>query len=320
MGGIKVVGLGALNLDRLYRVERIIEDGETVIRQAESSPGGSAANTIYGLTKLGISTGFVGAVGDDGEGERLVNDFREAGVDLCGLKVKAGAKTGAVICLSDSLNRRSLYVMSGANSLLNLEKMDFHYINQAEILHLTSFADKQQFKLQLELVKKIDPKVKLSFSPGALYAPKGLKVLEPLLARTSVLFINQDEIRRLTGEDFVAGAKTCIKAGCQTVAVTLGKGIRYKNAVISTYIKDVRSDYVVESESRKSKVADTTGAGDAFASGFLYGLLEGKGLEECGRLGDTVAQFCISKPGARQGLPTLPQLVQRYQEQYSEPL
>ena len=58
MNNIEVVGLGALNIDHFYRVERILEDGESVVTAVESYPGGSAANTIYGLAKLGLSTGL----------------------------------------------------------------------------------------------------------------------------------------------------------------------------------------------------------------------------------------------------------------------
>ena len=75
----------------------------------------------------------------------------------------------------------------------------------------------------------------------------------------------------------------------------------------------------VESTSRNivSKV-DTTGAGDAFASGFLYGLVKGKGLEECGHLGDIVAGSSVTKLGTRQGFPTLNELAQRYQELHTK--
>jgi sugar/nucleoside kinase (ribokinase family) len=65
---------------------------------------------------------------------------------------------------------------------------------------------------------------------------------------------------------------------------------------------------------------DTIGAGDAFACGFLYGVVNSKGLEECGRLGDIVAQFSISQTGARKGLPTLKQLASRYLELYQKKL
>ena len=70
MSNIEVVGLGALNVDHMYRVERILDDGETVVNEAKSFPGGSAANTIYGLAKLGVNTGYTGVVGDDEEVER----------------------------------------------------------------------------------------------------------------------------------------------------------------------------------------------------------------------------------------------------------
>lgn len=78
---IEVVGLGALNIDHLYRVERILEDGESVVNETLSSPGGFAANTIYGLARLGVATGFCGIVGDDAEGRILIEDFAKDGVD-----------------------------------------------------------------------------------------------------------------------------------------------------------------------------------------------------------------------------------------------
>ncbi|MFC1958641.1 carbohydrate kinase family protein [Chloroflexota bacterium] len=79
------------------------------------------------------------------------------------------------------------------------------------------------------------------------------------------------------------------------------------------YVADAHDEYVIESAKVVPK-KDTTGAGDAFAAGFLYGLLTGKGLEECGRLGSIAAQFSITKMGARQGLPTLDELSRHYQE------
>ena len=79
----------------------------------------------------------------------------------------------------------------------------------------------------------------------------------------------------------------------------------------NSYIRDIENEYIVEPSNKGTISAlETTGAGDAFATGFLYGLLRGRGLEECGRLGDIVAQFSITKVGARQGLPTLNELSQ----------
>ena len=329
MSSIEVVGLGALDIDHLYQVERILDDGEAVVNEAKSSPGGSAANTIYGLAKLGGDTGFTGVVGNDADGEIMVQDFQKVGVDTSQIRVKHGAKTGSVLCLSDRLGRRSLYVVPGANNLLAIDDLDLSYINRARIFHLSSFADDRQFKTLLELMDKLDPSLEISFSPGALYAVKGLKALGLILARTYVLFINQNEIQQLTGKDVISGAESCLKQGCRIVAVTLGKGtklelgkgVAHRTVTAVGYIRDTENEYIVEpSKQNIVPQADTTGAGDAFAAGFLYGLLKGKGLKECGRLGDIVAQFSITKIGARAGLPTFNELARRYQELYSEQL
>ena len=81
---IEVVRLGALNIDHLYRVERILEDGESVVNETLSSLGGSATNPIYGLARLGGAIGFCGIVGDDAEGRIFIEDFEKASVDTTG--------------------------------------------------------------------------------------------------------------------------------------------------------------------------------------------------------------------------------------------
>lgn len=323
MKPIEVIGLGALNMDYLYRVEHIIGDGETVVKEVKSSPGGSAANTIYGLAKLGVNTGFIGVVGDDADGKLLIQSFQKAGVDTPQIGVKAGAKTSSVLCLCDKLGRRSLYVVPGANNLLSMEDLDLTYINQARMLHLSSFTDDKQFQIVLELMDRLS--TRLSFAPGSIYARKGLKALTPILNKTYVLFINHYEIQQMTGEDITTGAESCLKQGCSIIVVTLGKGMILKsgkeinNAIC--YIRDADQEYIVKSDRRdKISEVDTTGAGDAFAAGFLYGLLNNKGLEECGLLGDIIARFSIGRMGARQGLPSLNQLAQRYHQLYAEQL
>jgi len=323
MSNIEITGLGALNIDHLYKVERILDDGETVVSEAKSSPGGSAANTIYGLAKLGVNAGFTGVVGDDAEGKILIQDFQKAGVDTSQIRVKPGAKTGSVVCLSDRLGRRSLYVTPSANNLLTMDDLDLTYINQARMLHLSSFADNRQFKILLELMDRLDLSTKLSFAPGALYARKGLKALAPILSKTHILFINRNEIKQLTGEDIINGAESCLKQGCSIIVVTLGKGtslelgkgISRRTVTAIGYIRDAETELAIQPSNQDVvSQADTTGAGDAFATGFLYGLLRGKGLEECGRLGNIVARFSITKLGTRQGFPTLNQLAQRHRE------
>ena len=314
MAKIEIVGLGAMNIDRLYQVDEIVADGEQLVTDFVSFPGGSAANTIYGLAKLGVKTGFVGVVGTDEDGEKLIKDFNAVAVDTGQIRLKQAMKTGSTICFSDRLGKRAIYVSPGANSLLSTEDIDLAYLNQAKMVHLSSFADAKQFKLQVDLVKKLRNSVKVSLAPGMLYSVRGMKALAPLLEKTSIVFMNRDEIEQLTGKDFRAGAQECLKLGCLIVVVTLGRGLtKGKAKTITAYICEAGKNYEIESkiEDLQSRL-ETTGAGDAFAAGFLFGFLRGKAVEECGLLGDTIARFAINKVGARIGLPTLAQLSQRY--------
>ena len=314
MTGIEIVGLGAMNMDRVYRVDEIVADGEQLVTDSEAVPGGSAANTIYGLAKLGVKTGFVGAVGRDEDGEELIQNLETVGVDTSQIRVKQDVKTGSTICFSDKLGRRALYVSPGANNLLASEDITLAYFNQARMVHLSSFADEKQFNLQAGLVKEMGASVRVSLAPGMLYVTKGLEALAPLLEKTHIILVNRDEIERLTSREFRAGARECLNLGCQIVVVTLGKGFTTDKAkTITGYIRDAEQEYEIEPEEQGvESQSETTGAGDAFAAGFLFGLLRDKRIEECGLLGDIMAGFAISGIGARKGLPSLAQLSQRY--------
>jgi ribokinase len=311
MAKTEVVGLGAMNIDRLYQVDEVLTDGEQTVKNFVSRPGGSAANTVFALAKLGTKTGFVGAIGPDEDGKTLLADFMSIGVDTSQIKTKKTA-TGSTICLSDKLGRRAIYVSPGANSSLNLKDLNISYLNRTKIVHMSSFADDRQFRLQISLAGKL--KCPISLAPGMLYASKGLKTLTPLLERAHIAFMNREEVIRLTGKDYSAGARQLVKIGCRIVVVTLGRGLpRGKNKAATAYIRDNRKEHEVISEKafRKSTF-ETTGAGDAFAAGFLLGFLKGKKIEECGCLGDIVAGLAIKKVGARTGLPTLSQLSREY--------
>jgi ribokinase len=314
MASLDVVGFGAMNIDHLYKVDELVIDGEQLVGGIESLPGGSAANTIYGLAKLGVKAGFVGAIGSDDDGKQLITDFKAAAVDTSQIRIKQEAKTGSTICLSDKLGGRTIYVSPGANNLLGPEDIDLAYLNQAQMVHLSSFADDRQVNLQIDITEKLSTSVMVSLAPGMFYVARGMKALAPLLERTHIVFMNLEEIERLTGKDFKAGARELVKSGCRIVVVTLGKGIQKdKDGIVTAYIYDGKEEYEFESEKdSQTSTLETTGAGDAFAAGFLFGFLRGKGLAECGLLGDIMASFVIGEVGARKGLPSLAKLSQKY--------
>ena len=316
MNNLEVVGLGALNADNICKVKRILDDGEAAAEEANTFPGGSAANTIYGLAKLGLKTGFIGAVGDDAAGSLILDDFNSVGVDTSQISVKNGQASGSTICLSANDGKRSIYVNPGANSLLQGNDINLDYINNASLVHISSFAKPGQLELVKEVIAGIKPVVKISFSPGELYASMGLEALSTVLKKTHLLFANRSEIETLSGKDIMTGAEMCIEKGCHTVIVTMGKGEIIGNDGQKTaicYIRDADSEYVIEPSSNDDiNIVDSTGAGDAFAAGFLYGWLKGKKTRECALLGEIVAGFSMEKLGARQGLPTPARLEERY--------
>ncbi|MFP3974855.1 MAG: carbohydrate kinase family protein [Chloroflexota bacterium] len=334
-----VIGIGAMNLDRLYRVDRVLEEGETgrqdetdretptpagSAREEQTSAGGSAANTIYGLAKLGIGTGFVGAVGNDPDGQKLVESLQTVGVDTSNISVKDKVHTGSAICLVDNEGRRAIYVSPGANTLLTKQDFSTDYLSQANIIHLSSLAGEEPFRLAQDIVASLPLSVTLSFAPGALYTAKGINSLKWILKRTNLLFTNREEMEGLTGLEFSTGAQKCLDEGCRTVVVTLGAGIETGDKTPATcYIRNEEQELFINppsADKQELPIVDTTGAGDAFIAGFLFGMLRGKELEECGLLGNLVARFCITMMGAREGLPSLDELTEKYSQLYNRDL
>jgi ribokinase len=293
------VGFGGLNVDKLFKVNKIAKaEEESFIMDCEEACGGSAANTIVGLARLGCKVGFIGKVADDREGKMLVKDFCIEGVDTKGIMHSKHGRSGAVMGFVDEKGDRALYVDPGVNDTIEFDEINMEYAFQTRFLHLTSFVGEKSFQTQKKLVEMLPQNVKLSLDPGELYARKGT-MLEPIIEKTFVLMPNLNELELLTKTaDYRKGADVLLKKGVEIVAVKLGgKGC---------YVTDGRENHLIEAF--KVKVVDTTGAGDAFCAGFLYGLISGKSLYECGKFGNFVASRCIMKMGARPGLPYLKDL------------
>jgi ribokinase len=294
------VGFGALNVDKLFKVNEIAcAEEEGFIINCEEACGGSAANTIVGLARLGCKVGFIGKVASDREGEILIEDFSRENVDTKGIICAKNGRSGTAMGFVDKKGERALYVDPGVNDTIELDEINRSYAFQTKFLHLTSFVGEKSFETQKKLVEALPKSIKVSLDPGELYARKGMKALEPMIRRTLVLMPSLKEIELLTGtSDYKKGAEVLLEKGVGIVAVKLGsKGC---------YVTDGKENHLIEAF--KVKVVDTTGAGDAFCAGFLYGLINGKSLLECGRIGNFVASRCIMKIGARTGLPKLKDL------------
>ena len=289
-----VIGFGALNLDKIYRVDKIPrEDEEGFVKDVEFHPGGSAANTIVGLSRLGFKTGYIGKVGSDGDGELLLKDLKNENVDVSGV-IKAEGRSGNALIFVDEKGNRAILVDPGVNDTIKFDEINLKYVSKFKLLHLTSFICKNgldSFLSQKKLVNSLD--MKISFDPGMVYVERGLDDLIEILKNTTIFMPNKTEIEMLFKEDYKKAARMATELGIEVVVVKLGKE--------GCYIYDGKDEVFVNAE--RVRAVDTTGAGDAFNAGFIFGYLKGMDLESCGKLGNLVASLNIRKVGARAGLP-----------------
>jgi len=300
MKAFDVIGFGALNVDRLFKVNKIVgAEEEGFITDCEEACGGSAANTIVGLARLGCKVGFIGKIANDREGKMLLDDFHKEGVDTEGIACAGKGRSGVAMGFVDQKGDRALYVDPGVNDTIDLNEIDWKYVSRLKFLHLTSFVGEKSFQAQKGLVAKLPENVKVSLDPGELYARKGWDGLESLLKRAFIVMPNSAELELLTGiKGYTKGAEFLLNKGVDVVAVKLGNQ--------GCYVADSNENHVIESFGVKA--VDTTGAGDAFCAGFLFGLISKRNLYDCGRIGNFVASRCIMKMGARTGLPRIKDL------------
>lgn len=300
MTGFDAIGFGALNVDKLFKVNRIASaEEESTIIDCEEACGGSAANTMVALARLGSKVSFIGKVARDREGKMLLEDFRREGVDTANMIVAKRGRSGNVVGFIDEKGGRALYIDPGVNNDIELPELCTERILQTRFLHLTSFVGRKSLQTQKELVQTLPRNVLVSFDPGAVYARLGINELRPIIRRTHVMMPNLNELKLLTGKaDYRRGAKFLLEEGISAVAVKLGAQ--------GCYVTDGRESRLIEA--CKVKVVDTTGAGDAFCGGFLYGLIKKKSLYDSGRIGNFVASKCITKVGARTSLPRVKDL------------
>jgi len=296
----EVIGFGALNVDKLYSVENIAsKDEESFIKDETDTPGGSAANTIVGLSRLGCSTSIIGKIAEDEDGDLIEYNLAINGVYSNNLIYSETGSTGKCLGFVDSQGERCLYIDPGVNDEIRIDEINPLNIMRCKIMHYTSFVG-DSFKTQIELLDKLNDQCVLSFDPGMLYVQKGFDELKPILERTNILLINESELRLLCNNNKSSLKELAIgflDLGIETIVVKQGsKGVFAMN-----------NQEDCEVESYECDVVDTTGAGDSFNSGFLYSYLKGYDLEKSCRIGNWVASKSIEGFGMEK-FPTLKDL------------
>ena len=296
----EVIGFGALNVDKLYSVENIAsKDEESFIKGETDTPGGSAANTMVGLSRLGCSTSIIGKIAEDEDGDLIEYNLAVNGIYTNNLIYSETGSTGKCLGFVDTDGERCLYIDPGVNDEIKLGEINPLNIMRCKIMHYTSFVG-DSFKTQIELLENLNKDCILSFDPGMLYVQKGFDELKPILDRTDLLLINESELRLLCNNNESSLKELAIgflDMGIETIVIKQGsKGVFAMN-----------KQETCEVESYECDVVDTTGAGDSFNSGFLYSYLKGYNLEKSCQIGNWVASKAIEGFGMEK-FPTLKDL------------
>lgn len=308
---VDVIGFGALNVDKLFHVTTIAQiDGESYIMDEENSPGGSAANTIVGLSKLGCSTSYIGKIADDNEGDLLEYNLMINNVLLNNLIYSDTGNSGKVLGFVAENGDRALYVSSSVNEEISIDEINPLNVNSAKILHYSSMFG-ESFNTQKELLKLLNDDILLSFDPGLLYAEKGVDELKEFLERTNILLINETELKILFEEHYSNKLNKKIgELSFRDLAVLV------RDSGIDTVVvkRGANGAYAINSKDEEVKIpafkcdaVDTTAAGDSFNSGFLYSYLKGYDLAKSCTIANWVASKSVQAMGVS-GQPNLEEL------------
>ncbi|MFX1449904.1 MAG: carbohydrate kinase family protein [Promethearchaeota archaeon] len=290
---IDVTAIGAALVDLVAVVERFPEiDDEVYVPQLQTKCGGSAANFSVACARLGLKSAFIGKLGSDAFGDRLIQDFKNENVNTDGIVFTD--KIGTGICYAAvSGAERKLYAFSGAANILQPKEIRKEIITSSRLIHLASLKNIEPLEKAAEIAKELQ--IQVSLNPGALIADQGLKKIQRLISLTDIYISPQDELIKLMEVDSLQDAlKTLFNIGPKIAAITLGS----KGSLIA----DKKKEYKIPPYDVKP--LDTTGAGDAFSAGFITGILNNQKLEICGKMGNAVAAIKIQHIGAREGLPT----------------
>ncbi|MEI8225242.1 MAG: adenosine kinase [Bacteroidota bacterium] len=261
---------------------------ETVNFNRNLASGGSAANTIHGLAMLGVNTGFIGSIGKDELGDFFENDMKNAGINT--MLSRRNSVTGTAVALISPDSERTFATYLGAAVELEATDLDPEYFTGYDILYLEGYLifNKSLVETACRIAKEKKMKIALDLASYNVVEYKLADFKEIVEKYIDIVFANEEEARSFTGmgpED----ALNSISQFCEVTVIKVGSE--------GSWIK--RGDEIIKVRAHPVNCKDTTGAGDLYASGFLYGYSKNFDLEKCGLLGSLTAGKVIEIVGAR---------------------
>lgn len=261
--------------------------------------GGSAANTVVGVASLGGKAAFIGKVHDDDLGKIFRHDIKASGVEFRTPAASDGPPTARCMVLVTPDAQRTMGTFLGACATLGPEDMDAELIGASKVTYLEGYLwdppqAKEAFRRAAQLAHDAGREVSLTLSDAFCVDRHRASFLELVEGHVDVLFANEAELLSLFETEHFDDALAGLGDRCRTAAVTRSE----KGSVILQAGK--RTDVPAHPIER---LVDTTGAGDLYAAGFLFGYTRGLSMAECGRLGGLAAAEIISHVGARPERP-----------------
>ena len=311
---LDVVAIGNALVDVLahsdddFLASRSIEKGSMSLINAEQADdryaqmgpgkecsGGSAANTVAGIASLGGKPGFIGKVADDQLGKIFKHDITALGVEFAGNPTESANSTGRCLVLVTPDAQRTMQTFLGSAGEVSPADVDESLIQRAQVTYFEGYLwdappAKQAYLKAAEIAHAAKKKVSLTLSDKFCVDRHRAEFLDLVHGHIDILFANESEIVALYESGNFDAAVTAVRGKCDVAVLTRSE----KGALIVT------PDETIEVAAQPvAKVEDTTGAGDLFAAGFLYGYTHGRPLAEAGKIAAICAAEIISHVGAR---------------------
>jgi sugar/nucleoside kinase (ribokinase family) len=250
--------------------------------------GGSAANTIHGLAMLGAETGFVGSIGKDDTGDFFENDMKKAGVQT--FLTRRNSVTGTAVALISPGSERTFATHLGAAVELEANDLLDEYFSNYNILYMEGYLilNKELVETACLIARKYNMKIAVDLASYNVVDAKLADFRDIIERYVDIVFANEEEAKSFTGLRPLDALDKMAEL-CEIAVIKVGKD--------GSLIK--RGDEVVKIGTIPVQCIDTTGAGDLYASGFLYGYSIGLSLESCGLFGSVLAGHVIEIVGAR---------------------
>lgn len=250
--------------------------------------GGSAANTIYGLSKLGAETSFIGKIGKDDYGRIFKEDLVKSNINP--ILLSSDTHSGRAVALISPDKERTFATHLGAAVELGADDLISDYFKGHDYMHIEGYMVYNNALLEkaVKLAKENGLQISIDMASYNV-VEDNLEFLQYIVRDyVDIVFANEEEARSFTGKE-PEEALEIFSSLCDVAVVKTGKN----GSIVKQGVNKFKIDAI------KANVIDTNGAGDIFASGFLYGLSQGWDIDKCGRAGSILAGNIIEKTGAR---------------------